>query len=53
MRYWACSAEAVRRDWMLGVWRSSAKKKVFGAEVAWVMRSMAARGDVADLERRM
>ena len=38
---------------MLGVWSSSAKTKVFGAEVAWVMRSIAARGEVADLERRM
>ena len=38
---------------MLGVWSSSAKRKVFGAEVAWFMRSIAARGEVADLERRM
>lgn len=26
---------------------------MFGAEVAWEMRSAAARGEVADLERRM
>lgn len=38
---------------MLGVWSNSAKTKVFGAEVAWFMRSIAARGEVADLERRM
>lgn len=37
--------------WICGVWSSSAKTKVFGAEVARVMRSAAARGDVADLER--
>ena len=35
---------------MLGVWSSSAKTYVFGAEVAWVMRSAAARGEFADLE---
>lgn len=34
---------------MLGVCSSSAKTYVFGAEVAWVIRSMAARGEVADL----
>ena len=37
---------------MLGVWSNSAKTYVFGAEVAWVMRSIAARGEVADLARR-
>lgn len=26
---------------------------MFGAEVTWVMRLVAARGDVADLERRI
>ena len=36
---------------MAGVERSSVNMKVFGAEVARVMRSAAARGDVADLER--
>lgn len=34
---------------MFGVCNSSAKTYVFGAEVAWVMRSAAARGDTADL----
>lgn len=38
---------------MFGVWRSSAKTKVLGADVAWVTRSAAARGEFADLERRM
>ena len=38
---------------MLGVWRSSAKTKVFWAEVAWLTKSAAARGEFADLERRM
>ena len=38
---------------MLGVWSSSANTKVLEAEVAWVTRSAAERGDVADLERRM
>ena len=38
---------------MLGVWSSSAKTKVLGAEVAWVTKSAAARGELADLERRM
>lgn len=38
---------------MLGVSSNSAKKKVFGAEVACVMRSTAARGELADCERRM
>jgi len=35
---------------MLGVCKSSAKTYVFGAEVAWVTRSAAARGEFADLE---
>jgi len=39
------------RDWIWGAWRSSAKMKVFGAEVARVMRSAAARGEEADLVR--
>lgn len=38
---------------MLGIWSSSANTKVLGAEVAWVTRSAAARGEFADLERRM
>ena len=38
-------------DAMVGVSRSSAKMKMLGAEVARVMRSAAARGEVADLER--
>ena len=38
---------------MLDVSNSSAKKYVLGADVACVMRSVAARGDVADLERAM
>lgn len=38
---------------MFGVWRSSAKMYVFGADVAWVMRSAAARGEFADFERAM
>lgn len=37
---------------MLGVCSSSAKTYVFGAEVACVIRSMAARGEVADLASR-
>ena len=41
----------LERAWTWGVWRSSAKTKVFGAEVARVTRSAAARGEVADLER--
>jgi len=36
---------------MLGVWRSSAKTYVLGAEVACVTRSLAARGDAAVLLR--
>jgi hypothetical protein len=35
---------------MLGVCKSSAKTYVFGAEVAWVTRSAAARGEFAVLE---
>ena len=38
---------------MLGVWSNSAKTKVLGADVACVTRSAAARGEFADLERRM
>lgn len=38
------------RAWIWGVWRSSVKRKVFGAEVARVTRSAAARWEVADLE---
>lgn len=38
---------------MFGVSRSSMKRKVFGAEVACFTRSAAARGELADLERRM
>ena len=38
---------------MLGVWSSSAKTYVLGAEMACVIRSTAARGDVADFERRI
>jgi hypothetical protein len=38
---------------MFGVCRSSANTYVWGEDVAWLMRSAAARGDVADLERRM
>ena len=38
---------------MLGVWSSSAKTKVLGEEVACLTKSAAARGEVADLERRM
>lgn len=38
---------------MLGVWRSSAKTYVLGAEMALLMRSAAERGEVADLERRI
>jgi hypothetical protein len=36
---------------MLGVCSSSVKTNAFGADVAWLMRSAAARGDVADFER--
>lgn len=50
MRYDAYSWDS-RSFWMLGVWRSSAKTKVFGAEVACVTRSLAARGEVAVLLR--
>lgn len=35
---------------MAGVSRSSAKRKVFGADVARVTRSTAARGELAVLE---
>jgi hypothetical protein len=38
---------------MFGVCSSSAKTKVFGAEVACVTRSAAARGEVADLDKMM
>lgn len=38
------------RAWICGVWSSSVKMKVFGAEVARVTRSAAARGEVADFE---
>jgi len=41
----------VERFCIWGAWRSSAKMNVFGAEVARVMRSAAARGEVADLVR--
>ena len=51
VRYGAYSSDAVRRDWMFGVCKSSAKMYAFGAEVARVTKSAAARGDVADLER--
>lgn len=40
-----------RRAWICGVERRGEKIKVFGAEVARWMRSMAAVGEVADLER--
>ena len=43
--------EEVERFCIWGAWRSSAKMNVFGAEVARVMRSAAARGEVADLVR--
>lgn len=43
-----CSGEE-ERAWICGVDRSSAKMKVFGAEVARWTRSAAARGEVADL----
>jgi hypothetical protein len=36
---------------MAGVWRSSLNRNVFGADVARVTRSAAARGEVADLDR--
>ncbi len=39
------------RAWIFGERRSSVKMKVFGAEVARVMRSMAARGEDADFVR--
>ena len=38
---------------MFGVSRSSAKTKVFAADVALVIRSAAARGEFADGARRM
>lgn len=38
---------------MLDVWRSSAKMKVLGAEIACWTRFAAARGELADLESRM
>lgn len=38
---------------MTGVCKRSLKRNVFGADVALVTRSAAARGDVADLERAM
>lgn len=41
-----------RRAWIWGVLRRGEKMKVFGAEVARWMRSMAAVGEVADLESR-
>lgn len=40
-----------RRAWMGDVWRRGEKMKVFWAEVARWMRSIAAVGEVADLER--
>lgn len=46
----AYSGEVLRAA-MGGVWRSSAKTKVFGDDVARAMRSAAARGEVADFER--
>lgn len=38
---------------MVGWARSSAKMNVEGEEVAWVIRSMAARGEVVVLDRAM
>ena len=49
MRYEEYSSD-FRKFWILGVCKSSAKTYVFGAEVAWVTRSAAARGEFADLE---
>jgi uncharacterized membrane protein len=49
VKYEVNSGLAVRA-WTCGVWRSSVKMKVFGAEVARVTRSAAARGEVADFE---
>jgi hypothetical protein len=45
---WELYSGEVERAWIWGVERSSAKMKVFGAEVALVMRSAAARGEDAD-----
>lgn len=39
------------RAWIWGVCRSSVKTKVSGFDVARVMRSEAARGELADLAR--
>lgn len=50
VRYPAYSA-VFRRFWIFGVCSNSAKTYVFGAEVACVMRSAAARGEFALLER--
>lgn len=38
---------------MVGCESSSAKMKVVGEEVAWVIRSVAARGEVVVLDRAM
>lgn len=38
---------------MLGCCNNSAKTYVLGEEVAWVTRSAAARGELADLARAM
>ena len=38
---------------MLGMCRSSAKTNVFGSAVARIIRSAAARGALASLDRRM
>lgn len=48
---WLLYSSELERDWICGVVRSSAKTKVWGCEVARVIRSAAARGEVADLER--
>lgn len=45
------NSEEEERAWIWGFSRSSANTKVPGAEVARLMRSAAARGDVADLLR--
>jgi hypothetical protein len=39
------------RDWICGVQSNSLKMNVLGKEVARIIKSAAARGDVADLER--
>lgn len=45
------SSVGLARAWICGVSKSSAKMKVFAAEVVRTTRSAAARGELADLLR--